>query len=609
MNSVIASVCILYAIVTVVKSTEDEAPTVEISTGKLVGTSVQFTNKDIHHTVHVYRGIPYAEPPIGDLRFRPPVPRSPWSDEYDASYFRSTCIQPEMPLFASDEPTDEDCLYLNVYVPQPTPTKAAVMVWIHGGGFVIGSGSSYESSPLAALNDVIVVTINYRLGVFGFMSTGDSLATGNYGLLDQVLALKWVNENIAAFGGDTDRITIFGESAGSMSVQFHIVSPLSSGLFHRAIMQSGSVNWDAGVLSDAKVEHIKAYGIGKAVGCEKDTSEELLECLRQVPVEDFIAPQDMSTGILANITGLSLAEISFMPYIDGQFVTEHPQKTVSEKTFNKVDTIMGTTADEGMLFLIILFPNQLNESKVVMDKPTFDAMVPAFVFGPVSKYPMVIDSAKMLYTNWEEADLPEANYADSFSQITGDQIFVCSTDATARAHYEAGLNVYLYHFDHRPSTSIYRTGSKWTKAAHGEDIQFVFGVHLISQIRPGKDIVDKWVTTDEEAGMSLQIMKYFTNFAKTGNPNLDEDGTATDIEWPKFTVPELQYKELSPSMPTKRALKAKECAFWNQLVPSLLKQSDAACDDKSEAVGEANSDKEASHDEATTEKEAGHEEL
>ncbi|XP_077984587.1 acetylcholinesterase-like [Glandiceps talaboti] len=604
----IRRVILVYAFVTVVQSIEDEAPTVETNTGKLVGSTVQFTHKDIQHTVHVYRGIPYAEPPIGNLRFRPPVPKSPWSGEYNATYFRNVCMQPDMPIFPPDlEPRDEDCLYLNVYVPQPKPTKAAVMFWIHGGALHYGSGSNilYEASPLAALNDVIFVSINYRLGLFGLLSTGDSVASGNYGLSDQIQALKWVNENIAAFGGDKDRITIFGQSAGSFSVHFHVVSPLSTGLFQRAIMESGSAFMDNSVLDDAEMENIKAHGIGKLVGCDKDSSEELLECLRQVPVEDFSVVQDPALGALANITGRH--DAYFLPFVDGHIVKEHPKTTISEKTFNKVDTMIGTTADEGMMFVVMALAHQANDSEVMMDEATFDAMLSPSVLKPPGNYPMVVDSAKMLYTNWEEADSTEANYAESFSQIVGDQMFVCPADATARAHYEAGLNVYLYQFDHHPSTSLYP--AKWCKAAHGEEMQYQFSNDLIAQIRPGDDAIDKWTVTDEEAAMTSQIMTYFTNFAKTGNPNLNEDGTATDIEWPKFTVPELQYKELSPSMPTKRALKAKECAFWNQLVPTLMKQSDSACDDKSEAVDEATSDKEASHEEATTGKEAGHEEL
>ncbi|XP_077984143.1 acetylcholinesterase-like isoform X2 [Glandiceps talaboti] len=495
-------------------------------------------------------------------------------------------------LPAEKEPMDEDCLYLNVYVPQPTPTKAAVMVWIHGGGYYIGSGSNilYEASPLAALNDVIVVSINYRLGVFGMLSTGDSLATGNYFLTDQIEALKWVNANIGAFGGDTDRITIFGESAGSFSVQFLILSPLSAGLFQRAIMQSGSIIIDGSAQSDANVENIKAHGIGKAVGCEKDSSEKLMECLRQVPAEDFLAPQDPTSGILANITGM--AEVIFLPYVDGHVIKELPSKTISEKTFHNVDTIMGTNADEGMLYVVELFRDQINNSEVVVDKATFDILLPLVVRKPPANYPLVIDSAKMLYTNWEEADSPEANYAESFSQIIGDQLFVCPTDASARAHHEASLDVYLYHFDHHPSTSLYP--AVWTKAGHGDELPFVFGSHLTSQIRPGDDQFDNWSMTDDEVDMSSQIMTYFTNFAKTGNPNNDGNGTATDIEWPKFTVPELQYKELSPSMPTKRALKAQECAFWNQHVPIIMEHSDVEpekpepCEDNTEPVNGAN---------------------
>ncbi|XP_077983387.1 acetylcholinesterase-like [Glandiceps talaboti] len=560
-------------------------PTVEISTGKLVGSTVQFTHGDTLHTVHVYKGIPYAEPPIGDLRFQPPVPKSPWSGEYDASYFRNICMQFEVPLFPleADFTMGEDCLHLNVFAPQPRPTKAAVMVWIHGGGFVTGTSTSItnDGTPLAGINDVIVVTINYRLGVFGFLSTGDSVSTGNYGLLDQVLALQWVKENIGAFGGDADRVTIFGESAGSFSVQFHILSTLSSGLFHRAIMQSGSAVADVALNRDEEFEKVKAHAIGQAVGCKKDNSEELLECLMQVPAEDFIEPQDLSKGIMNEITG---KPVLFIPRIDGHFLKEDPLDSLSAKSFNKVDTIMGTTADEGMVMLVMFFPQAVDDSEIIVNKTTFDAIFPMAVPNPAKKYPQIVDAAKMLYTNWEEADSVQANYAESYNRIITDQMFVCPTDISARVHYEAGLNVYLYQLDHHPSTSVYP--ASWTKTGHGEDLAMLFGFHLVFQIRQQEIIGKNWTFTAQEADMSLKVMKYFTNFAKTGSPNMNEDGTSTDIEWPKFTVPELQYKELSPSMPTKRALKARECAFWNQLVPDLIKSLDAVkaeCEEKTEA--------------------------
>ncbi|XP_070551781.1 carboxylesterase 5A-like isoform X1 [Ptychodera flava] len=179
------------------------------------------------------------------------------------------------------------------------------MIWLHGGAFFMGSGGThYDGTALAALGDIILVAINYRLGPFGFLSTGDEHATGNYGLLDQVLALQWVQDNIAAFGGDASKVTIFGESAGAISSEHLVLSPLTDGLFHRAILQSGTASLPGYFNTNVAWQNKIAHGFGKLVGCEKETSEESVECLRSVPAEDLKDPSDVQTGQIAGITGL-----------------------------------------------------------------------------------------------------------------------------------------------------------------------------------------------------------------------------------------------------------------------------------------------------------------
>ncbi|XP_077979971.1 pyrethroid hydrolase Ces2e-like [Glandiceps talaboti] len=550
-------------------TTNAEDPTVDISTGKLVGSAVQFTHEDTQHTVHVYKGIPYAEPPIGDLRFRPPVPKSQWSGIYDATQIRDACMQLKTPLSLIPDDFSEDCLFLNVFVPQSVLKKYAVMVWIHGGGFIMGSGSpiAYDSTPLAAVNDVIVVTINYRLGPLGFLTTGDSTATGNYGMLDQVEALKWVKKNIEAFGGDADRVTIFGESTGSISSHLHILSPLSSGLFHRAILQSGALSPGYGLVYDIDTAVKAAYTLAKELGCEHDNSEDLIQCLRDVPVQSF--PKASLMGSVQSVKAGSEVFEPFSPIVDDYFAPKDPFRKLSDGSFNKVDCIVGSMADEGMFMNMMSFP-EANGTAPFVDKGMFEDMSPMYIFPPYHKYPAVKDMAKYFYTDWEKADSAEYSYLDALSEMTGDSLFVCPIDKCARDLFNAGVDAYLYHFTHNPLSSIWKT--TWLKAAHAEDIPYVFGYQLRSQLYSDSDW--HFTMTDEENLMSLQIMKYFTNFAKTGDPNLNEDGSVTEISWPKFTVPELQYKELSPSMPTKRALRARECAFWNQFQGDLRKHID-----------------------------------
>jgi carboxylesterase type B len=240
-------------------------------------------------TINVFKGIPFAEPPVGPLRFRPPVAKEPWNGAYNATYYRDACVQ-DPTQEVTNGSVSEDCLHLNIFAPKPAmPGGAAVMVWIHGGGFVIGSGLSYYPSPLVAAGDVIVVTINYRLNAFGFLSTGDAASPGNVGMMDQVLALEWIKENIGAFGGDNNNITIFGESAGSASVNFHLLSERSKGLFNRAMMQSGTMLSPWAFTNDRDFTRKQAFDIGEKLGCSTSDSQALMDCMRDKDASDLLA--------------------------------------------------------------------------------------------------------------------------------------------------------------------------------------------------------------------------------------------------------------------------------------------------------------------------------
>ncbi|XP_069103815.1 pyrethroid hydrolase Ces2e-like [Argopecten irradians] len=242
--------------------------------GSIEGVLVPFPNGNVYQ----FKGIPYAKPPVGPLRFSKPVKQPPWSDTLNATEYKPGCIQSD----PGNLPTSEDCLFLNVYVPSEVSAIAnkTVMVWIHGGGYTSGAGSLYDGSFLALHGDVIVVTLNYRLGVLGFFSTGDANARGNYGLWDQIEALKWVKSNIRNFGGNPDSVTLFGESAGAFSVSHLAIMPSNKGLFHRVIMQSGSLGSFGSVIrypADA------ASNFGSFLQCSgSDNSELLLTCLRGI---------------------------------------------------------------------------------------------------------------------------------------------------------------------------------------------------------------------------------------------------------------------------------------------------------------------------------------
>ncbi|NXI30481.1 SASB hydrolase, partial [Sterrhoptilus dennistouni] len=228
-------------------------PEAETKYGRVRG--YQFQVDTAERTVNVFLGLPFAKPPVGSLRFSEPQPPEPWEGVRDATSYPPMCLQDKvLGQYFSDIITNrkekvplqvsEDCLYLNVYTPVSTgkQEKLPVLVWIHGGGLVSGAASSYDGSALAAFDNVVVVAIQYRLGVAGYFSTGDEHARGNWGYLDQVAALRWIQENIIHFGGDPGSVTIFGESAGGISVSALVLSPLAKGLFHRAISESGTAS-------------------------------------------------------------------------------------------------------------------------------------------------------------------------------------------------------------------------------------------------------------------------------------------------------------------------------------------------------------------------------
>ncbi|XP_072492058.1 cocaine esterase-like isoform X2 [Notamacropus eugenii] len=306
--------------------------------GRIQGTQISI--KEIDKGVNIFLGIPFAKPPVGALRFSPPQPPDSWSNVRDATSHPPACLQDitlleKMAKFTKMKilttANSEDCLYLNVYVPVHVKERAKlpVMVWIHGGGLTFGSASIYDGSILSASQNVVVVTIQYRLGVLGFFSTGDEYAPGNWGYLDQVAALKWVHKNIAHFGGDPDLVTIFGESAGGRSVSSHVLSPMSKGLFHRAIMESGVAIY-AGFISSSSEKVVNI--IANLSACDRHNSSSMVQCLRNKSEDEILN----ITKHFKRIRGV----------IDGHFFPKQPEDLLAGGDFNHVPSIIGVNNDE-----------------------------------------------------------------------------------------------------------------------------------------------------------------------------------------------------------------------------------------------------------------------
>ncbi|XP_060073931.1 neuroligin-3-like [Ylistrum balloti] len=457
--------------------------------------------------VYQFKKIPYAMPPVGPLRFSKPVKHPPWNNTLDATDFGPACI----PSGSSTHPVSEDCLFLNVYIPHEvsTTTNKSVMVWIHGGGYIYGTGMDYDGASLAIHGDVIVVTINYRLGVFGFLSTGDSAARGNYGLWDQIEALKWIKSNIKYFGGNPDSITLFGESAGAFSVSHLAIFPENKGLFHRVIMQSGSLGSYGTITKDpVKI----ARSLGSYLQCSDiQNSESLVACLRRITASDLNQASDISHmySIFRNTLGLSLG---YSPVIDGEMILGDPmsifknQSSEHFKFYQSLDVISGCTSAEGSLMLIYisLFPG--------LSLPTIDISegIPTSVLKMFAK-PFI-----ELYHNNDTRILEPiyAKYTSEDNEEQGRLLVNLLSDSQFYAPMLESLLVhdlngnsksktFQYFFSKTsPIDGLIGVPPKWFEGAgHAAEIPYIFYNEYLD---------------GSHKNLSTEMMSYWTNFARYG---------------------------------------------------------------------------------------------
>uniref|UniRef100_A0A452F9F4 Carboxylic ester hydrolase n=1 Tax=Capra hircus TaxID=9925 RepID=A0A452F9F4_CAPHI len=447
-------------------------------TGKVQGSLVYVKNADVG--VHTFLGIPFAKPPVGPLRFAPPEPPESWSGVKDGTSQPAKCLQdPDgmktMELWNVTLPStsmSEDCLYLNIHTPAHSHkgSNLPVMVWIHGGGLVLGMASIYDGSALAAFEDVVVVVIQYRLGLLGFFSTGDKYATGNWGYLDQVAALRWVQQNIAYFGGDPGRVTIFGESAGGISVSLHVISPMSQGLFHGAIMESGVALLPGfTVNSSDKVSKL----VANLSACGQVDSEALVDCLRHKNEEEVLAINKH----FKTIPGL----------VDEIFLPKHPLELLASADFQPVPSIIGVNNDEYGWIIPLVRPTP---------KPPgafqWETMPPEF--------------GELLMEEYIEDSEDHQTLQNQFHEMMGDYIFVIPALQVAMFH-RSHAPVYFYEFQHQ-SSFFKDVRPSYVRADHGDEVlQF----------------------TEEEELLSRKMIKYWANFARNGNPN--SEGLP---HWPMF---------------------------------------------------------------------------
>jgi para-nitrobenzyl esterase len=496
-------------------------PIMEAPAGKLQGVAEGAT--------YAFKGIPFAAPPVGSLRWRRPQPAAPWTGVRVAKAFGSVCAQVDpygKPIGS------EDCLTLNVWTPAaPGETSLPVMVFIHGGDNVegasadpYGTGHWYDGAYLAEHGPVVVVTLNYRLNVFGFLgmpqlaSEDPDGSTGDYALLDQIAALNWIQQNVTAFGGDPTRVLVFGQSAGAIDTCLLMASPLAKGLFSRALMHSGSCL----TISPFAVE-TNASEVVKAVGCDQEG--DVVACMRSKPAD-----------VLSKTPGASIyygGVADYNPSVDGYVLPDDPYAWIRAGKHNPMEVVVGTTADEyaDVVDLIVSTP--------ITTEADFQAALEQIYGGA--------------FATWIEGHYPMADYPSpraALIAVLGDQLMHCPArrllKALATSQPTKALRRFFY-------THVYESGPyQKYGAAHGLDLPFAFHNFLDSGLeQPSAD----------ELALSEKVVAYWTTFAATGRP--DPDGLLT---WPRWGAND-PYLVLDVGFGTGTGVRTAQCDAWDTREP------------------------------------------
>jgi len=520
-----------------------------------------------HDGVYSYRGIPYAAPPIAELRWKPPSDLAPWTDTLIVREKPSIC--PQVAFAGLPVPgfsPDEDCLYLNV----DTPTRGSelpVMVWIHGGGFTLGEGLQTDGGTagdrIARQTGTVVVSMNYRLGQLGFLAHSDlsaessEHASGNYGLLDQVAALQWVRGNIEAFGGDPDNVTIFGESAGAFSVCSHLASAKSAGLFARAILQSGSCErpWPTLAAAEAQGDDFAA-----ALGCGSE--QDALGCMRTKSAEEVLAvlPPGPNFGFNASEEPSGV----WGPVLDGAFFTQQPSDAFISGDFNRVPTILGFNREEARLFIWL---GEIVVPPLDVSAENYEAQIARLVGGDAE----LATRAALEY--------PLEDYSEpavALAAVATDTIFRCPGKAEA-AKLAAFTTTYLYQFEYQDGHSQLEVALPFIGADlpsydlgafHSAEIPYVFGYDPVLEINFAdfSTTLQEWQPATDDEAFWLEVLGYFSRFAATGEPS-----ATGGLQWPAYDAVADQHLILDTTVSI-GSNAADKCEFWrgeNYLVAEL----------------------------------------
>ncbi|KAF5278664.1 hypothetical protein FQA39_LY00706 [Lamprigera yunnana] len=529
------------------KQQEDQVTRVELQNGLTIIGTMNRTS-DENKIYYAYRGIPFAKPPVGDLRFRAPVPLSHnfSGQTLVAREDSSECVQLDVfPIRGS-----EDCLYINVYTPQVSNSSSllSVMVWIYGGGFGFGSSPYATNGPDFLLNEeVIVVTFNYRLGIFGFLSTEDEVSPGNYGLKDQILALQWVQDNIEYFGGNKSRVTLFGESAGAASVGYLSHMPITNGLFRAAIFQSGNSISSWSLIKNPK---IKAFSAGAFLHLNISTSQSLVDGLRKVDYKVLAeAAILISTGnvLLSNpLNGLPYGP-TIEPLHSGAVVVNRSYELLQNGAFHRIPYMMGFNSEEG-----ISFDELLNYIRAYLLK--YDLLPTELTTASLN----IADPFTKIFLSY----VIKIHYFGIVPIFISEQIIkYIGDDSFTRPITEAALlyskfsPVYLYQFAYQGPLG---SGERKSKGVgHGEELPYLWKMDNYAGKPTSSDLLTR-----------KRLVKLWTNFAKTLNPTPEIDALLDNVTWSLANVDDsfnLRYLNINDTLEMMTNSKWDSFIFWKNL--------------------------------------------
>lgn len=532
-------------ILTIVSVSSNDDPIIKTKLGSIKG---KLLKSRLNENFQAFRGIRYAKPPINNLRFKNPVKIEPWDEIFDATADGPMCPQPNKRM--SD--ISEDCLRLNIYTKgSEVSIKKSVLIYIHAGGFYSVSGQSNNFAGPETLmdRDLVLVTINYRLGSLGFMSTGTIDCTGNFGLKDQVMALKFVRENIGDFGGDPNKITLMGYSVGGASVALHLVSPMSRDLFHRAIVMSASGATGGWTVPENQLEIAQKQG--SLVGCSEIDPKNLMSCLRKVD---------------AKVLGNSLPEmfefgtndpvLIWKPVIESDFgqeryLTKDPMISFRSGEFMRIPIIAGITKDEFFKSAIATIGNSdlINEME-----NNFNKIAPiSFLYERNSTRSFEISTGlRKTYFGEKSIDF------DGLSQLYSDGLIGFSVDRFVRLVVKY-TKVYYYRFSYLGRYShVYYPDKKPYGVAHHDDLLYLFYVSVVTPM---------FNQTDPENTIIEKYTRMWTNFADNGDPNNSTDEYLEKVDWKPYSEICNEYLDIGDELLIKQNLHSERYKIWYNFFP------------------------------------------